>query len=579
MPSTLTTDGREDVKQFKRNKMAFAQRGMAVCRRVYEIKGHKFAATYFRQPTFCSICSDFIWGLLRAQGYECQVCTCAVHKKCKDSVLSPCPGYRTAFEAPIEKRFGFNIPHRFVIHTYRRFTFCEHCGSLLWGAVRQGVQCSECKLNVHKRCAPNVANDCGIDKRKMIEILADLKVDTDTHRSESEKSSGYGSVCSFESGKRMAVRNAVSLASSIGSSAPSLHTVTTEIDISNKISLDDFYFKKVIGKGSFGKVVIAEYKKTSEPFAIKILNKDTIIQNDDVDCIHTECKILILASHYPFLTTLFCCFQTRERLFIVMEFVTGGDLMHQIQKSKRFDEPRARFYAAEITLALMFLHKHGVIYRDLKLDNILLDSEGHCKLADFGMCKDGIYGSMLTSTFCGTPDYIAPEILQENDYGFSVDWWAFGVLTYEMIAGQPPFEAENEDGLFRAILKDEVTFPCWLSDSAVNFIQELLIKSPEKRLGCCKREDGENAIKDHPFFKHHVDWNKMETKNVEPPFIPHKDEDAEGKNFDDEFTMMDTRLSFIDPAVAKAICQDEFRKFSYINNLWGLRRYYMRNNE
>ncbi|KAI2658439.1 Protein kinase C epsilon type [Labeo rohita] len=191
----------------------------------------------------------------------------------------------------------------------------------------------------------------------------------------------------------------------------------------------------------------------------------------------------------------------RDRLFFVMEYVNGGDLMFQIQRSRKFDEARSRFYAAEVTSALMFLHQHGVIYRDLKLDNILLDAEGHCKLADFGMCKEGILNGVTTTTFCGTPDYIAPEILQELEYGPSVDWWALGVLMYEMMAGQPPFEADNEDDLFESILHDDVLYPVWLSKEAVSILKA----SPSKRLGCVVTQGLEEAIKIHPFFRE-IDW-------------------------------------------------------------------------
>lgn len=194
--------------------------------------------------------------------------------------------------------------------------------------------------------------------------------------------------------------------------------------------------------------------------------------------------------------------------------------MFHIQRARKFDEARARFYAAEVTLALQFLHKHYIIYRDLKLDNIILDQDGHCKLADFGMCKEGIIeGKTTTTTFCGTPDYIAPEILQELQYGASVDWWALGVLMYEMMAGQPPFEADNEDDLFESILRDDVLYPIWISKEAVSILKGFMTKNPAKRLGCVAANGGENAIKIHPFFQE-IDWEALEARKVKPPIRP-----------------------------------------------------------
>ena len=236
--------------------------------------------------------------------------------------------------------------------------------------------------------------------------------------------------------------------------------------------------------------------------------------------------------------------------------------MFQIQRSRKFDEPRSRFYAAEVTSALMFLHHHGVIYRDLKLDNILLDAEGHCKLADFGMCKEGILNGVTTTTFCGTPDYIAPEILQELEYGPSVDWWALGVLMYEMMAGQPPFEADNEDDLFESILHDDVLYPVWLSKEAVSILKAFMTKNPNKRLGCVASQNGEDAIKQHPFFKE-IDWVLLEQRKIKPPFKPRIKTKRDVNNFDQDFTREEPVLTLVDETIIKQINQEEFKGFSY----------------
>ncbi|CAF1656403.1 unnamed protein product [Adineta ricciae] len=488
------------------------------------------------------------------------VCTCVIHKRCKASVVTTCPGIRTCFEYR-EKRFKINVPHRFVAHTYRLFTFCDHCGSLLWGAWNQGMQCRECKLNVHKRCTRNVANDCGLDKKKLATVLADLNISTPQKMtnvpSEADTSTASSTTAST-----------TPTASKTPTPPPSASSDDSSSKRPHNFSIDDFQFMKVLGKGSFGKVLLGEHKPTGEIFAIKVLSKDAIIQNDDVECTMTERRILALSTRHPFLTGLFCSFQTKERLFLIMEYVNGGDLMFQIQRSRKFDESRARFYASEVTLALMFLHRHGVIYRDLKLDNILLDAEGHCKIADFGMCKEGIFDGKLTSTFCGTPDYIAPEILQELDYSFSVDWWALGVLMYEMMAGQPPFEADDEDSLFESILRDEVLYPVWLSKEAVHILKSFMTKNPAKRLGCVAAQGGEEAIKRHAFFAGKIDWEALERRQIKPPFKPKVVNPRDTSNFDKDFTNMPVAFTPIEAVIVKAINQDEFKDFSYQNADW-----------
>uniref|UniRef100_A0A8C1XJB5 Protein kinase C n=1 Tax=Cyprinus carpio TaxID=7962 RepID=A0A8C1XJB5_CYPCA len=575
--STASTN--ENEERVFRERMRPRKRQGAVRRRVHQVNGHKFMATYLRQPTYCSHCRDFIWGVLGKQGYQCQV----FPRQTDQLNCGYCGMNDVLFLQVGSQRFSVNIPHMFSIHNYKVPTFCDHCGSLLWGLMRQGLQCKACKMNVHRRCESNVAPSCGVDARKIAKVLSDLgvtpdKISNSTQRRKkltpgqdpqqpiteapiSEESdrckSAPASPCDQELAELESIRKALSFGqehkSSSSSASSGVQSTATEGrengDVktvqTKRMSLTDFSFIKVLGKGSFGKVMLAELKGTDEVYAVKVLKKDVILQDDDVDCTLTEKRILALARKHPYLTQLFCCFQTKDRLFFVMEYVNGGDLMFQIQRSRKFDEARSRFYAAEVTSALMFLHQHGVIYRDLKLDNILLDAEGHCKLADFGMCKEGILNGVTTTTFCGTPDYIAPEILQELEYGPSVDWWALGVLMYEMMAGQPPFEADNEDDLFESILHDDVLYPVWLSKEAVSILKAFMTKSPSKRLGCVLTQGLEEAIK------------------IKPPFKPRIKTKRDVNNFDQDFTREDPVLTPVDEVIIKQINQDEFKGFSY----------------
>ncbi|XP_054898663.1 protein kinase C epsilon type isoform X2 [Poeciliopsis prolifica] len=600
--STTEASGtNENEERVFRERIGPRRRQGAVRRRVHQVNGHKFMATYLRQPTYCSHCRDFIWGVLGKQGYQCQMCTCVVHKRCHMLIITKCAGMKKQDETAEEvgsKGFSVNIPHKFSIHSYKVPTFCDHCGSLLWGLMRQGLQCKVCKMNVHRRCETNVAPNCGVDARGIAKVLADMgvtpeKISSTAQRrrkltsgqdapqsppelSQTEDNSfSQPAVPTSPSEQDLAeltrLQESLSLdeqrpqhasSSPSNSSSSSSSSAARENGQTQRRTLEDFNFIKVLGKGSFGKVMLGELKGTDEVYAVKVLKKDVILQDDDVDCTMTEKRILALARHHPYLTQLYCCFQTRDRLFFVMEYVNGGDLMFQIQRSRKFDEPRSRFYAAEVTSALMFLHRNGVIYRDLKLDNILLDAEGHCKLADFGMCKEGILNGVTTTTFCGTPDYIAPEILQELEYGASVDWWALGVLMYEMMAGQPPFEADNEDDLFESILHDDVLYPVWLSKEAVSILRSFMTKNPAKRLGCVLTQGCEEAIKAHSFFRE-IDWVLLEQRKVKPPFKPRIKTKRDVNNFDQDFTKEDPVLTPTNEAIIQQINQDEFKNFSY----------------
>ncbi|MEE6494009.1 hypothetical protein FKM82_016993 [Ascaphus truei] len=356
------------------------------------------------------------------------VCTCVVHKRCHQLIVTACTCVNNSAKVEkkiLEQRFGINLPHKFRYHNYKVPTFCDHCGSLLWGLVKQGLQCKICKINVHKRCEANVALHCGVNSVELANALA---------------------------GMGLQPGNIASKQNTLSSSVVSDNSPAEEDTLSNtsfsKFGIDDFIFTRVLGKGSFGKVMLAKSKETDNLYAVKVLKKDVILQDDDVECTMTEKRILSLACNHPFLTQLFCCFQTPDRLFFVMEFVNGGDLMFHIQKSRRFDEARACFYSAEITSALMFLHDNG-----------------------------------------------------------------------------------------------------------------FMKKKPSKRLGSLAL-GGAKAILWHPFFKA-IDWDRLNKKDIEPPFRPRIKSKEDVSNFDPEFIKEDAILTLIDERLLPMINQDEFRNFSY----------------
>ncbi|KAI8581145.1 hypothetical protein K450DRAFT_233306 [Umbelopsis ramanniana AG] len=327
-----------------------------------------------------------------------------------------------------------------------------------------------------------------------------------------------------------------------------------------KVTLNDFKFLAVLGKGNFGKVMLAEENATRELYAIKVLKKRFIIDNDEVESTRSEKRVFLAASmeRHPFLVGLHSCFQTESRIYFVMEYVSGGDLMLHIQR-EQFSERRAKFYACEVLLALEYLHTQNIVYRDLKLDNILLTLDGHIKITDYGLCKENMGYGATTNTFCGTPEFMAPEILLEQRYGRAVDWWAFGVLIYEMLLGQSPFRGEDEDEIFDAILEDEILYPINMSRDSVSICQKLLTRDPERRLGSSPADAQE--IKAHPFFAG-VHWDDMLQKRVPPPFYPKITGRADTSNFDEEFTREMPVLTPITSTLNRPE-QQEFSNFSY----------------
>ncbi|XP_047477410.1 protein kinase C, brain isozyme-like [Penaeus chinensis] len=532
-------------------KTAFAtgqrgRKGALKKKNVFIINDHKFIPRFFKQPTFCSHCKDFIWGFGK-QGYQCQICSFVVHKRCHEFVTFKCPGKDKGADSDDTR-----TKHKFRTQTYASPTFCDHCGSLLYGIIHQGMRCEACNMNVHRRCTESVPNLCGCDHTERRGRL-ELKITCVGNKLTAE--SKYGRE------EFRGRREKTSITKKVTSGTTDNH-IPHNMNKRDIIRATDFNFLMVLGKGSFGKVLLAERKGTDELYAIKILKKDIIIQDDDVECTMIEKRVLALASKPPFLVQLHSCFQTMDRLYFVMEYVNGGDLMFQIQQCGKFKEPVAVFYAAEIAIGLFYLHSRSIVYRDLKLDNVLLDQDGHIKIADFGMCKEGIGGDKTTKTFCGTPDYIAPEIILYQPYGKSVDWWAYGVLLYEMLVGQPPFDGEDEEELFAAITDHNVSYPKALSKEAKECCKGFLTKQPQKRLGCGPK--GEEDVRTHPFFRR-IDWVKLENREVQPPFKPKIRHRKDVSNFDKQFTSERTELTPTDKLFMMNLDQTEFSGFSYLN--------------
>lgn len=326
-----------------------------------------------------------------------------------------------------------------------------------------------------------------------------------------------------------------------------------------KVGLDDFNFLAVLGKGNFGKVMLAEAKSTKQLYAIKVLKKESIIENEEIGSTISEKRIFLTANkgRHPFLINLHSCFQTETRIYFVMEYISGGDLLLHIQR-EQFGQMRAQFYAAEVLLVLKHFHENGIIYRDLKLDNILLCIDGHIKVTDYGLCKEDMWYGSTTSTFCGTPEFMAPEILFEQRYGRAVDWWAFGVLIYQMLLGQSPFRGEDEDEIFDAIQSDEPLYPIHMPQDSVSILQRLLIKEPERRLGSGPSDALE--VMAHPFFRN-INWDDIYHKRVHPPYFPKVISPIDTSNFDTEFTHEPPVLTPTQSKLTQAM-QEQFRGFS-----------------
>uniref|UniRef100_A0A673J8W1 non-specific serine/threonine protein kinase n=1 Tax=Sinocyclocheilus rhinocerous TaxID=307959 RepID=A0A673J8W1_9TELE len=321
-------------------------------------------------------------------------------------------------------------------------------------------------------------------------------------------------------------------------------------------TMNDFDYLKLLGKGTFGKVILVREKASGKYYAMKILRKEVIIAKDEVAHTLTESRVLKNTRH-PFLTSLKYSFQTKDRLCFVMEYVNGGELFFHLSRERVFSEDRTRFYGAEIVSALDYLHSAKIVYRDLKLENLMLDKDGHIKITDFGLCKEGITDAATMKTFCGTPEYLAPEVLEDNDYGRAVDWWGLGVVMYEMMCGRLPFYNQDHEKLFELILMEDIKFPRTLSADAKSLLSGLLIKDPNKRLG--GGPDDAKEIMRHSFFAG-IDWQDVYDKKLMPPFKPQVSSETDTRYFDEEFT---AQMITITPPEKCEFRRPHFPQFSY----------------
>ena len=318
-------------------------------------------------------------------------------------------------------------------------------------------------------------------------------------------------------------------------------------------TMDSFQILSVLGRGFYGKVMLVQKKGTNQLYAIKTIHKNRLIQARKVHTVFCERNIMMKV-HHPFIVSLSFAFQTPTKFYLGMEYIPGGELFRYIKHRGKLPLPEVRFYIAEIGLALEHLHRLGVVYRDLKPENILLDEEGHIKITDFGLSKD-LNVQNSTSTFCGTAEYLAPEIIRREPYSYPIDWWSLGCLCYEMIFGETPFYDENKSRIFQKILSDQPDFPRGTDQTIIDFISELLEKNPTQRASF-------DTLKKHAFWDN-FDFQACLEKKIKPLYVPTIDSRESPDNFDSEFTRETPADSIATPAESHT----NFTGFSFVGNL------------
>lgn len=346
------------------------------------------------------------------------------------------------------------------------------------------------------------------------------------------------------------------------------HSLVPEDAETHMVTMQDFEILKMLGKGSFGRVYMArERGADGKIYAMKVLRKSELVKRNQVGHTVMERKIMSSIDH-PFIVGLKYSFQTATKLVMVSDYCCGGEIFFHLKKFRSFSEAMVRFYAAELVAAIGHLHERDIIYRDLKPENILLDETGHVRLTDFGLSKTDCTDFAGAKTFCGTPEYLAPEMLvsrkKKTEYGKAIDWWSLGTLMYEMLTGWPPFFDRNIEQMCTKIMKSPLKFPAHfgLSSEVKSLISALLERDPAHRIGS-RPDAGVEEIKNHVFFAT-IDWALLEKRGIKPPFKPRVRSPTDIQNFDREFTKELPDHGFLQQDKRLVVSpKNEFQGFSY----------------
>ena len=639
------------------------------------IKDHLFELHFFTNPTWCSHCTQFIFGLGK-QGYQCLKCKYAVHKYCADLISFNCTCESLT---KLSIKDG-GVKHKFEQETEMNTKACDHCGQVIQGFFKRGYKCIDpiCQMNVHAHCIDFVPNNCGFLRHKKFgSILLSMKytekpdgnveLKMTLHRARNllpADSNGlsdpyckvrmvdakgetvfkvtskihfktlnptfeesYEWTFPYSAKNKMLLRvydydNIISsdflggmsmfvdevkaygsgdmmwfnlLSQEVWISAHELEEIESEekenivkhantqrmnsqLDfyqrqaskpqtqlnciegLPEKLSIDTFNLLKLLGKGGFGKVFLAELKQANgEMYAVKIIHKYYLVEYDAIENLGLEKEILITYGKHSHLSCLMATFQDEFNVYMVMEYIGGGDLFNIITKEQKLPEKSVSFYIAETSLGLFYLHRKGVIHRDLKLENIMLTLDGHAKIIDFGLSREGIFnGKTYAHTFCGTPTYMAPEIMNRGFYDCAVDLWSLGIITFELLTGLMPYNGYDVHTL-RPLVKRLPIFPSSLSIPSVVFISHLLKYTSSERLGYSPTS-GEDNFRNSTFFLD-IEWDRLEARTLPPPRPSSTTISTTQKLTANKF-----EVSTGEPHHNLVIDQNVFRKFDYVES-------------